>query len=116
MTLLSALGITTPEHFKSLSELREWLKEQVITDDNCLKAALSLQEKANCDGYYMNFQDSDMRFYCRYFPNPPEVGKWTKDIGQLNRVHAYNSTIAGGYIYYIEPQTLEISRAGTRVY
>jgi len=116
MSILSALGITTPEHFESLSELKGWLNKQNIGDDNCLKAALSLQEKANCDGYYMNTQISDMKFYYRYFPSPPEVSKWTKDILNLNRVHAYNSTIVDGYIYYIEPQKLEISKASFRVY
>ena len=81
----------------------------IIYGSDCLDASLSLQNKANADGYYMNLQISDVRFFHRYFnDNPPDAYNYT--------LHAYNSTIVGGYIYYIEPQSLMISKPSAKIY
>jgi hypothetical protein len=89
-------GLYPPKNFPSLEALQDWLaeddtdsREYIEGEFDCDDFALMLQQHAFEDGYKIDLQYSDN--------------------GDL---HAMNSTIIGNYLYFIEPQSDEVTLAG----
>ncbi len=100
-------------NFSDLEELKQWLIEvdantttiyfQSPGDTvDCDDYAIALQQKALADGYLISLEIIETSEYNRLFKSnelPP------------NSLHAINLAIIGNDIYYIEPQTGEITFA-----
>lgn len=98
-------------NFNSLEELKQWLAAVAMNITtiffqrpdapvDCDDYALDLQRKALADGYILSFQIISRSEYNAVFQGELPPGQ---------SLHAINLAIIGNNVYYIEPQTGEIT-------
>ena len=96
--------VTVPRHFDSLEELAVWLEKVPIPRGlgwDCRNYSMELQNRAATDGYIINIVIGKNQYYNSFFEKFDLAGEG---------IHAFNSVLIDGIIWYVEPQNYEISR------